>query len=378
MSAPLPATGLQLRSLLRDSGEIEISLAEVPVALPGPGEVLVRVEAAPINPSDLGLMLGPANVAAGRAGGTSASPCFTAPVPQATMTALAARVGLSLPVGNEGAGTVIAAGEGAGHLVGRRVAVFGGAMYAEFRTASLADCLVLPEGATAAQGASWFVNPFTALGMIETMRREGHTAMVHTAAASNLGQMLLRICRADGIALVNIVRSVEQVALLRGQGADWALDSTAPDFADRLVDALTATGATLAFDAIGGGRLAGQILAAMEAAARRSAASYSVYGSAVHKQAYIYGALNTGPTEFVRSFGFAWGMGGWLLPPRLAQFGAETVERMKARVAAELTTTFASHYTGEVSLAEVVRPEALARFTRRATGEKYLLVPQHG
>lgn len=378
MAIHLPSTGLQIRTLLRDTAEIEVSLAEVPVAPPGPGEVLVRVEASPINPSDLGLLIGPADLSAGRTGGSNAHPTFTAPVPQAAMKAMAARVNQSLPVGNEGAGTVIAAGEGATHLLGRTIAMFGGAMYAQYRTLPLADCLVLQEGATAVQGASCFVNPLTALGMVETMRREGHTALVHTAAASNLGQMLLRICRADGIKLVNIVRSQAQAELLRGQGATWVLDSTAADFTERLVDALAETGATLAFDATGGGKLAGQILAAMEAAIIRTATTYSRYGSAVHKQVYIYGALNTGPTEFTRSFGSAWGMGGWLLMPRLAQFGAETADRLKARVAAELTTTFASHYAGELGLAEALRPEAIAQYAKRATGAKFLILPQKG
>jgi NADPH2:quinone reductase len=378
MSTPLPAAGLQLRSLLRASGELELSLAEVPVVAPGAGEVLVRVEAAPINPSDLGLLIGPVDMAAARTGGSAARPTLTAPVAQRFMTALAARVDQSLPVGNEGAGTVIAAGEGAGHLLGRMVAMFGGAMYAQYRTLKLSDCLVLGEGATAAQGASCFVNPLTALGMVETMRREGHTALVHTAAASNLGQMLVRICQANGIALVNIVRSAEQAALLRGQGAVHVLDSSAADFTDRLTDALAETGATLGFDATGGGRLAGQILSAMEAAINRRATTYSRYGSAVHKQVYIYGSLDTRPTEFTRSFGSAWGLGGWLLMPRLAQFGAETAARMKARVAAELTTTFASHYSASVGLAEALRPEAIAAYSRRATRAKYLIEPQRG
>lgn len=376
MSASLPATGLQLRSLLRSNGEIELSLAEVPIAAPDAGEVLVRIGAAPINPSDLGLLLGPADLTAARTGGSAARPTFTAPVPAQFMKALAPRLDQSLPVGNEGAGTVIAAGEGATQLIGRTVAMFGGAAYAQYRTLALADCLVLGEGATAAQGASCFVNPLTALGMVETMRREGHKALVHTAAASNLGQMLLRICRADGIALVNIVRSPEQAALLRDQGAEYALDSSAPDFTAALTDALVATSATLAFDATGGGRLAGQILTGMEAAINRTATTYSRYGSAVHKQAYIYGGLDTRPTEFNRGFGMSWGIGGWLLMPRLAQFGAETANRMKSRVAAELTTTFASHYAAEIGLAEALRPEAIAQYNRRATGTKYLINPQ--
>ena len=251
-------------------------------------------------------------------------------------------------------------------------------MYAQYRTVRAADCLLLPDGATAADGASCFVNPLTALGMVETMKREGHTALVHTAAASNLGQMLNRICIADGVDLVNIVRSPEQGALLADLGARYICDSSGPNFNEQLVEALTATGATLAFDAIGGGRLAGQILTAMEIAANRTAKAYSRYGSTTHKQVYIYGGLDTGPTEFNRSFGMAWGIGGWLLFPFLQKVGAEVAEQLRDRVRRELKTTFASHYTAEISLAEALRPDVIARYSRRATGEKYLINPNKG
>jgi NADPH2:quinone reductase len=281
-----------------------------------------------------------------------------------------------MPVGNEGAGVVVRAGAQADALAGKTVAMFGGAMWAQYRVIKAADCLVLPPGTTARDGASWYVNPLTALGLVETMRREGHAALVHTAAASNLGQMLSRICLKDGVGLVNIVRSAGQVALLRSMGAVHVCDSTSPDFASDLAEALTATGATLAFDAVGGGRLAGQILAGMEAAARRAATGYGHYGSDRHKQVYIYGRLDPGPTEFDRGLvGFAWGIGGWLLPPFLEKIGPEAELRLRDRVAAELTTTFASRYTAEISLAEALRPDVMRAYGRRATGEKYLIVP---
>lgn len=370
--------GLELRTLITSAGTLELSLVDVPVPAPGPGEVVVRIEAAPINPSDLGLLVGPADLSTIKAGGTADRPVITATVPPQAVKMLAARLDQSLAVGNEGAGTVVAAGPGAEALDGRLVATFGGAMYARYRLVKAADCMVLPAGATAADGASCFVNPLTALGMTETMRREGHTALVHTAAASNLGQMLNRICLKDGIGLVNIVRSAAQVALLREQGAVHVLDSTSPTFTDDLTEALVATGATLGFDAIGGGRLASQILGGMETAANRRATAYSRYGSSVYKQVYIYGSLDVRPTELVRSFGLSWGVGGWLLMPFLARIGADGAQALRERVIAELKTTFASHYTAEISLAEALNPEILAAYAKRATGEKYLINPAKG
>ncbi len=371
--------GLELRTLVRQDGLLELSLAEVPVPEPGPDEIVVRVEASPINPSDLGLLIGPADLTTIKTSGTAERPVVTAALSPPAMRALAARVGESLPVGNEGAGVVVKAGASpeAQALLGRTVAMIGGAMYAQYRRVRAADVLPLPADATAAEGASCFVNPLTALGMVETMRREGHTALVHTAAASNLGQMLVRICKADGVPLVNIVRSADQESLLRGQGAEHVLDSTASDFTARLVDAVAATGATLAFDAIGGGRLASQILSAMEQAANRGAA-YSRYGSNTYKQVYIYGGLDTGPTELARSYGMAWGVGGWLLTPFLGKIGPEAAQRLRQRVAAELKTTFASRYTAEIGLAEALDPQVIAAYARRATGEKYLINPQKG
>ncbi|WGU40872.1 MULTISPECIES: zinc-binding dehydrogenase [unclassified Phenylobacterium] len=372
-------TSLQLRSLVKSSGELELSLAQVPVPQPGADEVLVRIEAAPINPSDLGLLLGPADIANAKVSGSGADAVVTAPVPQHFLGALKARLDASMPVGNEGAGVVVAAGDSpqAKALLGKTVAILGGATYAQHRIAKASDVLELPAGATAADGASCFVNPLTALSMTEVMRREGHTALVHTAAASNLGQMLNKICIADGISLVNIVRSAEQAKILKDLGAKYVIDSTAPDFIAALTDAIEETGATLAFDAIGGGKLASQILSAMEVAANRKATEYSRYGSSTYKQVYIYGALDTGPTELARNFGLSWGVNGWLLTPFLMKLGADAA-KLRARVAAELKTTFASHYTAEISLAEVLQPDIIAAYARKATGEKYLINPNKG
>ena len=380
MAFDIPQTGLQLRSLIGADGRLQLSLSDQPVGDPGPDEVVVRVEATPINPSDLGLLLGAADMNTATGSGSAGRPVVTATVPDAFMKAMAGRVGQSLPVGNEGAGVVVKAGSSqeAQALLGKTVAAFGGAMYAQYRTVRAADALVLPEGVTPAQGASCFVNPLTALGMIGTMRLEGHKALVHTAAASNLGQMLVKACLKDGVGLVNIVRSAEQERLLRGIGAIHVCDSSRSTFMDDLVEALVATGATLAFDAIGGGRLAGQILTGMEAALNRSGATYNRYGSTTHKQVYIYGGLTTGPTEFNRGFGMAWGVGGWLLMPFLEKVGPAQAQRLRERVAAEITTTFASHYTRTISLAEALNLEVIAGYNRRATGEKYLIAPHRG
>jgi NADPH2:quinone reductase len=369
--------GLQLRSLVKESGEIELSLVRVPTPTPAADEVVVRVEATPINPSDIGLLFGAADLATVTVRGSGEQTVVTARIPPAAMRAMAGRVGQSLAVGNEGAGTVVAAGSGAQAqaLLGCTVAVLGGAMYSQLRTVKVELCLPLPAGTSAADGASAFVNPLTALGMCETMRREGHRALVHTAAASNLGQMLNRICIADGIGLVNVVRRDEQVALLRDAGARHVVSTASPAFAGELTDAIAATGATIAFDAIGGGRLAGQILAAMEAALARSATEYSRYGTSTLKQVYLYGGLDTGPTEIVRSFGMAWAVGGWLLFPFLQRIGVDAANALKARVARELKTTFASRYTRTVSLAGALQPDAIAEYGRRATATKVLIDP---
>ena len=377
MSDDVPASGLQLRTLITDDGTLELSLARIATPEPAADEVVLRVEATPINPSDIGLLFGAADLATLAVSGSGEHTVARARVPTAAMKAMAGRLGQSLPAGNEGAGTVVKAGSGAAAraLLGRTVAVLGGAMYSQYRTVKADQCLPLPGGTSAADCASCFVNPLTALGMTETMRREGHRALVHTAAASNLGQMLNRICLTDGIDLVNIVRKPEQEALLRGHGAVHVVSSASPAFMEELTQALVATGATLAFDALGGGRLAGQILGAMEAALNRTAKEYSRYGSTTHKQVYLYGGLDTSQTEFVRNFGMAWGMGGWLLFPFLQRIGPDATQALKARVAAGLKTTFASTYTRTVSLAGALQADAIADYGRRATASKVLVDP---
>ncbi len=377
MTTEVPDTMRQLRSLVTADGQLELSIATIETPHPQPNEVLVRIDAAPINPSDLGLLLATAEARTAISTGTDDNPVVTAPIPPQTLRGLASRSGQSMPVGNEGAGLVVAAGSSAEAqaLLGKTVAIIGGATYAEYRCVPAALALVLPDGTDPADGASCFVNPLTALGMVETMKMEGHHALVHTAAASNLGQMLQRICLADHVPLVNIVRRDEQERILRDIGATYVCNSSSPTFMEDLTAALVATGATIAFDAIGGGRQAGQILAGMEAAANASATEFSRYGSTVHKQLYIYGGLDRGPTEFNRNFGMAWGIGGWLLTPFLAKIGLEGLVRLRNRVVAELTTTFASHYTDEVSLAGALSLDAITSYARQATGQKFLIRP---
>ena len=375
-SSPTP-TGLQLQSLVKPEGVLEISLARIPTPAPAADEVVVRIEATPINPSDIGLLFGAGDISTATRTGTDEQPVVTLQIPPAAMKSMAGRLGQAMPVGNEGAGVVVAAGSSpaAQALLGKIVAVLGGAMYAQYRCVKAEQCLLLPAGATPADGASCFVNPLTALGMVETMKREGHKALVHTAAASNLGQMLNKICIKDGIALVNIVRKPEQAALLKSLGAKYVCDASTPTFIDDLTQALVATGATIAFDATGGGKLAGQILGCMEAALNLTAKEYSRYGSITHKQVYIYGGLDTRPTEFNRNFGMSWGMGGWLLFPFLQRIGAEAAQALRQRVASELKTTFASTYSKEISLAEALQPAEIAVYGQRATGTKYLINP---
>ena len=371
-------TGLQLRSTVKEDHTLEITLVDMAVPEPGPDEVLVQVEATPLNPSDLALLFGPADLTTIRVSGTAEQPVVTADIPAALMKMVAGRIGQSMPVGNEAAGTVIGAGasDAAQALVGKRVGIIGGAMYSQYRCVNAFMCLELEAGTTAAEGASCFVNPLTALAMVETMRMENHTALVHTAAASNLGQMLNRICMNEDVALVNIVRKVEQEAILKAMGAKYIINTMSDSYYDDLTDALAETGATLAFDATGGGKLAGQILSCMEAAALRSMTEYNGYGSDVFKQVYIYGGLDRNPTTLTRNFGFSWSLSGFLLTPFLQKVGIEKSIQMRAKVAAEIKTTFASHYTKEVSLAEALSPEAISVYGKQATGEKYLIKPQ--
>ena len=370
----LPTTSRQLLSCVTSGGKLQLTICETAVVAPSDAEVVVRVEASPINPSDLGLLLGMADVGNAQ---TVGEHHVEADVPEKILPALKARFDEAMPVGNEGAGVVVAAGGSAEAqtLLGKTVGVLGGAMYSEYRTLHTSQCLVMNEGVTPRESASCFVNPLTALGMVETMRREGFSALIHTAAASNLGQMLQKICIADGVDLVNIVRKPEQAQLLREIGAIHVCDSSQPSFAEDLKNALVATGAYLAFDATGGGELANQILVAMEAAANETATGYSRYGSTQQKQVYIYGGLERRPTTLTRSYGMQWGVGGWLLTPFLQQIGRERAGELRQRVADEIRTTFASSYAQEISLNQALELEVLKTYALQATGQKYLINP---
>lgn len=365
---------LKLHSTVRADGTLLVDLREEDLPAPAGTQLLVRVEAAPINPSDLGLLFGPADMA----GADYADGRIVAQLPEPAMKAMAARIDQPMGVGNEAAGTVIAAGDApaAQALLGKRVAMIGGDMYARFRLIDASACMVLPDDVSAEQGASAFVNPMTALGFAETARAGGHKAIVHTAAASNLGQMLVKVARADGLGLVNIVRSAEQAATLRDMGAEHVVNSQEADFSTQLEQAIAATGATVAFDAIGGGDLLSRVMNAMERVASRDE-PYSRYGSTRFKQGYIYGALDTGPTILHRGFGFSWSVSGWLLFPFLQQAGRETADRMRARVRDNLTTLFASRYKAHLSLEQALTRDAVLAYNARRTGEKYLIVP-HG
>lgn len=371
------AEQLQLQSLVTKEGTLELSLQKVPVPVPADDEVLVRVEASPINPSDLGLLFGMADMATATQSGTDESPVITATVPEGLRRAVAARAGQSLPVGNEGGGIVVDAGSSpeAQALMGKTVGILGGAMYTQFRAIKAKQCLVMHEGVTPAESASCFVNPLTALGMVETMKMEGFEALGHTAAASNLGQMLQKICLKDGIDLVNVVRKPEQAELLRGLGAKYVCNSSEDSFMGDLTDAIAETSAYVAWDATGGGMLAGQLLTCMEAAAVKSSPGFSRYGSDQYKQVYIYGGLDRSPTTLTRNFGMAWGLGGWLLTPFLQKIGMEAADKLRQRVADEIKTTFASSYTQEVSLAQALSLDAINIYGKQATGEKYLINP---
>jgi NADPH:quinone reductase len=369
---------LQMQSTLDESGTLTVALADVALPTPADHEVVIRIEAAPINPSDLGVLFGPGDINAATSEGEGEKSVLSAPVHPQFLPRFKGRIGQALTVGNEGAGVVVAAGKNpeAQALLGKTVGVSGGAMYAQHRAVPAMMCLPVAEGTPARDAASCFVNPMTALSMIETMRMEGHKALVHTAAASNLGQMLNKICQADGVELVNIVRKPEQVEILKGLGAKYIINSSDDDFVAQLTDAIHETGATLAFDATGGGQLASQILTAMEQAQLRTPSDYSIYGSTTLKQVYLYGGLDMSPTTLNRAYGMAWSVGGWLLPLFLAKLGMEKVIELRTRVAKELNTTFASHYTRELSFAEMLSADVAKQYNAKLTGEKYLLCPQ--
>ena len=365
---------LQMQSCVHENGTVECALKEVEVTEPSGDEVLVEIDAAPINPSDLGLMFGAADPSSAQETERDGQPAIVLEVPPAAMRAMAPRIGHWMPVGNEGSGRVIAAGEdeSAQALLGKRVGMFGGEMYAGYRCLPASQCLAFPDTISAEQAASCFVNPMTALGFLETREMEGQKGIVHTAAASNLGQMLVRLCQADDIPLVNIVRSEEQVQLLTSMGAQWVLNSQSDEFMKELVDALVATGATLAFDAIGGGRLVNRILTAMELAAAQTG-PWSRYGSEEPKQAYIYGQLDLGATELTRGYGWVWSVSGWLLTPFMKRAGPDRVGRMRERVLREIDTTFESRYSSRISLQNAMTAEAAKAYGARKTGQKTLL-----
>jgi NADPH:quinone reductase-like Zn-dependent oxidoreductase len=372
--------GLQMLSKISKAGELELLLAEVDVPTPAKDQVVIRIEAAPINPSDMGPMFGPAAVTDGKAATIGGHPAFTAPVPEKRLGMVRSRLDMTVPVGNEGAGTVIAAGEDAAAqaLMGKVVSATSGSSYAQYVCVPAAACLVHNDGTTAKEAASSFVNPLTALGMVETMKLEGHKALVHTAAASNLGQMLNKICLADGVDLVNIVRKQEQADLLKSLGAKYVCDSSKESFLNDLTDALEATGATIAFDATGGGYLADNILASMERAASRDASGLNTYGSSTMKQVYLYGGLDLSPTTLNRGYGMSWSVGGWLLPLFLGRVGPAKTAELQKRVADEIKTTFASAYTAELSLEDAVAPDNVLTYVAKKTGEKYLINPTKG
>ena len=365
-------TSNEIRSEITSDGNLKISLEQVTKPEPKEGEVLIKIEASPINPSDLGLLLGPADVSSLQI----IEGVAQMKVPEALMRSVEARIGQSLPVGNEGAGIVESAGKGAEHLIGKVVGVAGGAMYSEYRCLPAQSCLIMNEGTTSEQSASCFVNPLTALGMVETMKMENHTALIHTAAASNLGQMLIKICKAEDVPLVNVVRRNEHVDMLKDLGAEHVCNSSEDDFMNQLVESIVQTGSTLGFDATGGGKLASQLLTSMEIAANKTATEYSRYGSDKFKQVYIYGGLDRSPTTLTRSFGFSWGLGGWLLTPFIGKIGTEKFQELRKRVADEIDTTFASSYTKEISLEEVLLEENINKYAMQATGEKFLIKPQ--
>ena len=370
----------EIRSTVTSDGNVEISIAKVDIPTPADDEVLIEIYAAPINPSDLALLTTfGGDVSNIKISGSGDNTVASMSVHPAVMRSMKSRVGQSMPVGNEGAGVVVDAGINAKSLIGKTVGLAGGAMYSQYKCAPAVNCLVMGDGIAPSEAASSFVNPMTALSFVETMKMENHSAIVHTAAASNLGQMLVKVCKSEDIPLVNIVRKKEQVDILKNIGAKYICNTNESDFMESLVGALTETGATLGFDATGGGNngeLAGQILAAMEVAANNASGEYSRYGSETYKQVYIYGGLDPSPTILKRSYGMSWGLGGWLLTPMLGKIGMEKFQEMRARISKEIKTTFASEYSQEISFEEMLQPEIINSYVKQKTGSKFLVNPQ--
>ncbi len=366
----------QIRSEVTKEGKLLISIKNTEIPVPKEDEVLIKIEATPINPSDLGLLIGPADVSSMTVSGEGEDSEVNMDIPENFLRVVTDRIGQSLPVGNEGGGIVVAAGgKDTEELVGKTVGVAGGSMYSQYRCVKASSCFVMNEGTTPEESASCFVNPLTSLAMVETMRMENHSALVHTAAGSNLGQMLIKICLSEEVPLVNIIRKEEHVNKLADIGAKYVCNSSKDTFLEDLINAIIETKATIAFDATGGGKLSGQILTAMEVAASKTASEYNRYGSDTFKQVYIYGGLDRSPTTLTRSFGFSWSLGGWLLTPFITKIGPERFNELKQRVVDEIKTTFASHYTKEISLAEVLLPENINVYSKQSTGEKYLINP---
>ena len=370
----------EIRSTVTGDGNVEISIAKVDIPTPADDEVLIEIYAAPINPSDLALLTTfGGDVSNIKVSGSGDNTVASMSIHPAVMRSMKSRVGQSMPVGNEGAGVVVDAGINAKSLIGKTVGLAGGAMYSQYKCAPAVNCLVMDDGIAPSEAASSFVNPMTALSFVETMKMENHSAIVHTAAASNLGQMLVKVCKSENIPLVNIVRKEEQVDILKNIGAKYICNTNESDFMESLVGALTETGATLGFDATGGGNngeLAGQILAAMEVAANNASGEYSRYGSETYKQVYIYGGLDPSPTILKRSYGMSWGLGGWLLTPMLGKIGMEKFQEMRARISKEIKTTFASEYSQEISFEEMLQPEIINSYVKQKTGSKFLVNPQ--
>ncbi len=371
------STSKQMFSTVSSDGQLTVEIKQVDVPEPKEHEVVVKIEVAPINPSDMWPMFSVGDLSKAELTYNDDVKAMTAPIFPGMTQVVRTRLDQACPVGNEASGIVVAAGssDASQALMGKRVAVLSGSTFSEYTCAAAQMCLPHSETTTAQEACSSFVNPLTALCMVETMRKEGHTALVHTAAASNLGQMLNRICIADGVDLVNIVRKPEQEKILKDLGAKYVVNSASDTYMQDLYVAIKETGATLAFDATGGGSLASDILTAMEAVLTADVTGLNTYGALVHKQVYLYGGLDTSPTKLKRAFGMSWGVGGWLLMRTLSALEPSRVGELKARVASEINTTFASAYTAELSFEQALSPENIEKYNAKKTGEKYLINP---